>query len=59
MPISAQLSGHKTIEVKITNTSQEGDDERKRGPRYEYLDPRKALALIKQLVCALDRLDNR
>jgi len=58
MPATARLAD-KSIEVKITNTSPERDDERKRGPRYEYLYRRATLVLIKQLVGALESLDNR
>lgn len=58
MPISTRVSQNK-VEVKITNASPERDDDRKRGPRYEYSDRPETFALIKQLVGALERLDNR
>ena len=58
MPVRAHLVGN-SIEVKITNSSAEMDDDRKRGPRYESLDRQATLALIKQLVSSLERLEAR
>ena len=58
MPINVRLSTGK-IEVKITNTEKTSTDERTRGPRYEYLDRREGLALIRQLASALERLENQ
>jgi hypothetical protein len=57
MPVNIRVSTGR-IEVKLTNTSERTGDERTRGPRYEYIDRREALALIKQLAGALERLDN-
>jgi len=59
MPVNVRVSEGQRVEVKVTNTSPERDDERKRGPRYEYLDRRETLALIKQLVGALERLETK
>ena len=57
MPVNVRVSSGK-IEIKLTNTSESIGDERTRGPRYEYIDRREALALIRQLAGALERLDN-
>ncbi len=57
MPVYVRVS-QKKVEVKITNTTRDAMDERTRGPRYEYLDRREAVTLIKQLAGALERLDS-
>ncbi len=58
MPVNVRVSQQK-VEVKITNTTQDATDERTRGPRYEYLDRREAITLIRQLAGALERLDSK
>ncbi len=55
MPVNVRVSMDK-IEVRLTNSSPRTGDERTRGPRYEYIDRQEALALIKQLAGALERI---
>jgi hypothetical protein len=58
MPVNVRVSQHK-VEVKITNTTQDAQDERSRGPRYEYLNHREVVTLIRQLAGALERLEDK
>lgn len=57
MPVNVRVS-QEQVEIKITNTS-DSLDERSRGPRYENLDRRQVVTLIKQLAGALERLDSK
>jgi len=61
MPVNVRPSSisKDRIELKITNTDKDATDERTRGPRYEFLNRQEALALIKQLAGALERMDAR
>jgi hypothetical protein len=57
MPVNVRVN-HRRIELKITNARGEAQDERARGPRYDLLDRREGVTLIKQLAAAIERLDN-
>ena len=58
MPVRVKVVNN-LIEVEITNLEKSPSDRRKEGPRQDYLSRKDTLALIRDLVTALERLEAR